>query len=102
MKNNFVYVAAIALITSGMIFAQTRVSSSPVSKLPASESTANQSGRLATVNPMYKLPGVVAMQDTPNTGNGRNGEIPGTGVHNGLRGSASPNSNSLPGIESGY
>jgi len=91
VKNKFVYVATVALMANGMIFAHA------LGDLPAAKEGKQQSG--SAVNSNSTLPGVVSAQQTQNAGTSPKGQAPGTGVQNGQVGNASPNSISLPGTE---
>ena len=97
MKNKIAYVAALALMASGMLFAHTKVDLSK-SVLPGSKEVEPQSGIASTADPIAKLPGTVGAQQTPDAGLSAKGETPATGgAEYGLRGSASPDSDALPG-----
>ncbi len=91
MKNKFVYIASVALMASGMVFAQAQGYSL------ASKESEMQIGSAAPTNLNNMLPAVSGVRQTPNAGTSPKGETPGTGVQNGQRGSASPDSSSLPG-----
>jgi hypothetical protein len=97
MKNKIAYVAALALMASGMVFAN-KPSDLSGSVLPGSKEVEQQSGMASMVDPMNKLPGTVGAQKTPDAGLSAKGETPATGgAQYGLRGSASPDSDALPG-----
>jgi hypothetical protein len=97
MKNKIAYVAALALIASGMVFAN-KPSDLSGSVLPGTQEGARQSGMVSMADPIAKLPGTTSAQETPDAGLSATGETPATGgAEYGLRGSASPGSDSLPG-----
>jgi hypothetical protein len=97
MKNRIAYVAALALVASGMVFAN-KPSDLSGSVLPGAKEAENQIGMASTVDPIAKLPGTVGAQKTPDAGLSAKGEAPATGgAQYGLRGSASPDSDFLPG-----
>lgn len=93
MRNKIVSVFATALMAGGMMFAST------VGTLPGSTAGVDPSGSALSVNSAAALPGVVSTQETPTQGLASNGVRPGVGVQTGATGSASPSSNSLPGVE---
>jgi hypothetical protein len=91
VKNKFVYLATVALMANGMIFAHT------IGDLPAAREGKQQSG--SAVNSNGTLPGVVSTQQTQNAGTSPKGQAPGTGVQSGQVENASPNRISLPGTD---
>jgi hypothetical protein len=92
MKSKVLSVMATALMTGGMMFANT------LGALPASTAGASPSGWASAADSTAVLPGVVSTQETPTVGVTTAGVRPGAGVQTGEMGSASPNSNALPGV----
>jgi len=90
VKNKLASVALTAVMASGMVFANT------TGVLPG---TGDQNGLISTIEPSYKLPGVVGAEETPSVGTSPRGVMPATGTENEQRGSASPNSDLLPGTD---
>ena len=97
MKNKIAYAAAIALMAGGMVFAHTSSDLSG-SLLPGSKEGEKQNGTATMADVSFILPGAVGAGTTPDAGLSAKGEAPATGgALYGLRGSASPDGDSLPG-----
>ena|ERR1700681_299142 len=117
MKSNCVYLAAVALMASGMVFAQSsqgtmdsQSGSSTESQtksghtdangdLPASKEAETQSGKTSQANPESAVPGSIGTAQTPDQGPAPKGERPASGVHTDQKGSSDDNG-SLPGVDS--
>ena len=90
MKNKIVSVAAIALLTTGMVFANTSA------VLPGATSSVTS---WDSTTPGV-LPGVQVTPETVIAETGKSEARPGIGMLSDARGSASPNTESLPGVTS--
>jgi hypothetical protein len=91
MKNKFIYVATVALMANGLMFAHT------LGDLPASTEVGQQSGSVVVSGCM--LPGAMGSQQSQNAGASPKGQLPGIGVQSDQPGSASSTSMLLPGTD---
>jgi hypothetical protein len=115
MKSKFVYVATVALMASGMAFAQSNsqgtnsqgtmdsqsgssTSAAPQAghtdaqgDLPAVKEGETQSGKASKANPKEERPGSMGAPETPNQGRSPKGETPATGIQNGQWGTTDNN-----------
>src|SRR6202158_2076071 len=116
MKSNCVYLVAVGLMASGMVFAQSSqgamdsqsgCSTESQTKsghtdangdLPASKEAETQSGKPSQANPESAVPGSIGTAQTPDQGLTPEGERPATGMHTDQKGSSDANG-SRPGVE---
>ena len=118
MKKNLVYLAAVALMTSGMAIAQSSsqgtgtmdsqtgssTSSAPQTgshtdtqgDVPAAKEGEPQSGKDSQANPNEERPGAMGTPETPNAGSTPKGETPATGAQTERKGTTDDN-NTRPG-----
>jgi hypothetical protein len=117
MKNKFVYLATVALMASGMVYAQSNsnqgtmdsqtgssTASAPAhtdahGDLPASKEAEPQSGKSTQSDSDSMRPGAMGSASTPNTGTSPKGETPATGAQTEQKGMAN-DSDARPGTDS--
>jgi hypothetical protein len=117
MRNKFVYLATVALMASGMVYAQSsgsqgamdsQTGSSTASApshtdargdLPASKEGEAQSGKSTQPTTDGERPGAMGAPATPNAGTSPKGETPATGMQTEQKGTAN-DSDARPGTDS--